>query len=89
MKPLSVIKLIPRSHKAKNRIRENGDLWIVIRQGKKVGEVMEDMGADNDSFFIAPWKNRQNVRWIKKINDPDFNWQDVSDKFATGTAAGR
>lgn len=72
-----VVKLIPKSHKAKNRVRELGDRWVVVKSGVLKNGVMVDIPEENDSFFIHPEGDDRNVRWMKKVGDRDFDWEEV------------
>lgn len=73
MKPLrKEIRLIPKTLKGKNRIREAGtDIW----------EVHIECGQFNfiNCFLIAPKdlykKREEKMRWVAHENDPDFDWE--------------
>lgn len=70
----ALIKLTAKSHKGKNRIRENGEIWVVIREGILLNNVMVSIPGDNNMLLIHPLDNELNLRWIRIENDRDFEW---------------
>ena len=71
------MKLIPKTLKGKNKIREAGtDQWRIARSMNNVpclkgvpGLLIEPLTDDEDLIF-----NKR--RWIRKFNDPDFEYQE-------------
>lgn len=66
------IRLKGKTMKGKNRIREHGDTWTVLAETDKV----LFNPAKGDWLFIAPVGKDQNdksSRWIKSVNDLDFD----------------
>lgn len=84
MKSRRLIKLTAKTHKGKNRIKENGNIWEVIHEGIMLNHVMVNIPGDNDSMFICPVDNELNARWIKIENDPNFEWTEIYRPVAQG-----
>ena len=71
------MKLIPKTRKGKNKIREAGtDEWTILRNEPDVPCLGGVSG-----LFIAPRVDdeemaQRKARWIKKFHDPDFDIQE-------------
>lgn len=57
---MALVKLKGKSLKGKNRIRENGPIYNVVKRGKF---------QDKPALFI---ENKGDLRWVELENDPDF-----------------
>ena len=66
------IKLKGITQKGKNRIRENGDIWVILAETQTV------LFAPNESgpwLFISPPncdQTHKSARWIRSHSDKDF-----------------
>lgn len=71
------MKLLPKTHKAKNKIHEAGtDQWRIIQASESViclggaaGLLIEPV-VKNGGLALGK------RRWILKLNDPDFDYQE-------------
>ena len=63
---MSKVKLTGKSGHGKNRIREHGELWTVIKEFESIACL--DMKA---GLFIQSEKTHEK-RWIAKSNDKHF-----------------
>jgi len=64
MEKVTSVKLIPKSLKGKNRIREAGtDLWDVLQEGKFQGA---------PALLVQPPGKSNMLRWVLIVNDRDF-----------------
>lgn len=65
-----VLTLAGKTLKGKNRIREHGERWTLIRQEERNGERL---------LFVQAVKQTKypEFRWIKAENDPDFEIKEV------------
>lgn len=66
------IKLVGKSHKGKNRIREHGETWFVLAETERVLFSSDKSGP---WLFIAPpgkTMNDKASRWVHGISDIDF-----------------
>jgi hypothetical protein len=67
------MRLIPKTHKGRNKIREAGtDEWIIVRSSDSVICLGGAAG-----HLIAPVAEHatdiRKIRWILQRNDPDFD----------------
>lgn len=53
---MKTVMLAGISGKGKNRIREHGDTWILLKE-------------DNEAILVQSQKNSKYVRWVQKTND--------------------
>lgn len=64
-----IVTLEGKSRKAKNRIRDDGDKWMVL-------EIRETVGFSTEKgpwMLLAPLNGSlNNYRWIHETNDADF-----------------
>ena len=67
---LAIVKLIGLSQKGKNRVREHGKHWFVLREEPVIAHP-EFHGA---CLLIRPCCDfgNENMRWVQAINDSDF-----------------
>jgi hypothetical protein len=67
----SKVKLTGKTHKGKNRVRELGEIWNVLKIGRPVALV--DPGRP-EALFIAPVDHPNDARWVEMPprEDPDF-----------------
>lgn len=75
-----LIKLTPKTHKGKNRVKENGDMWEVVREGIILNHVMVDIPGDNDMMLIRSTTNPAIMRWMNLENDRDFDWSEIYER---------
>lgn len=59
-----------KSHKGKNRIKEQGELWVIEQTSMSVG--FSTPGAGPFLFIKALSGHKDGVRWVASINDRDF-----------------
>ena len=75
------IRLRGITQKGKNRIRENGETWVVVAKANTIVFAPNDFGP---WLFISPVGMAHTsslARWIRNQDDPDFEvMQDVLDK---------
>ena len=62
-----VITLQGKTLKGKNKVRENGRAWRIVRIEDNVSCLKNGRG-----ILLRPIKKPRNIRWIKVIDDPDF-----------------
>ncbi len=68
MERILSVRLVPRSLKGKNRIREAGtDRWTVASEGKFQGA---------PALLVHPPGNRDKMRWVLLVDDRDFDMAD-------------
>ena len=67
------MRLTGKTQKGKNRIREHGDLWVLL---KTRDSVLFDT-KPGQWFLIAPCNNGSASRWIHSINDRDFEIEEM------------
>ena len=63
------LKLIPKTHKGKNRINEHGNKWKVLRV---VSEALPFSKGDVGPWMFIESAKTQDTRWIRAQNDIDF-----------------
>jgi hypothetical protein len=64
METIKTIRLVPKSLKGKNRIREAGtDRWSVVSEGKFQGA---------PALLVQPPEKPNMLRWVLIVNDRDF-----------------
>ena len=60
---MDTLILTAKSRKAKNRIRQWGNKWEILRES-------------NDSWMVVSCQdnteNHESIRWVNKMCDPDF-----------------
>jgi hypothetical protein len=61
------MKLLGKSQKGKNRIRELGGDWELIEKREVV-----KFSSEKGWLLIMPKSNPEKIRWIRAHNDPDF-----------------
>ncbi|CAB4196642.1 hypothetical protein UFOVP1290_162 [uncultured Caudovirales phage] len=61
------MKLRGRTNKGKNRIRELGEDWILVKESETVS-----FSSERGWLMIQPISNPDKGRWILSKNDPDF-----------------
>lgn len=61
------IKLRGKTQKAKNRVKELGEDWVVAFSQTRVM-----FSAEENWYLIYPISNPDKVRWIKQVNDQNF-----------------
>jgi len=72
-----LLTLEGKSLKGKNRVREHGSKWVVVKLSDKVS-VSQPIG-DGPFFLVRPvaWPDDNGsddgARWIASQNDPDFS----------------
>lgn len=67
------IQLVGITQKGKNRIRENGDRWVVLAETDRV---LFAPGQVGPWLFVAPPGKGQDdkvSRWVRSNDDADFN----------------
>jgi hypothetical protein len=83
-----VIRLTAKTHKAKNRIRERGDKWVVLTvTGQPDPNATAPGGGAFDPirpmYLITPVPERNKrtryMRWLLQNDDPDFDWELAKD----------
>ena len=68
-----MIKMIPKTLKAKNRLREAGtDIWI------SHGPIGEFRGKS--AWLVQAPDNERTLRWVLNDNDPDFDIKPAHDE---------
>lgn len=74
-----ILVLGGRTRKGKNKVREHGKVWRVVRVGSpKTGWSPHGSDPDNE-ILIEPARHRpgddwnEHRRWIHRDADPDFN----------------
>lgn len=71
------MRLIPKTHKGKNKIREAGtDQWEIIRESENCPCFDGAPG-----ILIAPRTEDRTFaenksRWVRRVNDSDFDFQE-------------
>jgi hypothetical protein len=66
------IKLIGITQKGKNRVREHGNIWVVLAE---VDRVLFSPNNPGPWLFVAPPGkdyNHKDSRWVHLTHDPDF-----------------
>lgn len=67
------IKLISKTRKGQNKIDQHGEFWIILKIEKRIA-----CCGGNEGLLIIPINGNENAkRWIAKINDCDFNFQEM------------
>lgn len=61
------MKLRGRTNKGKNRIRELGEDWILVKESETVS-----FSSERGWLMVQPVTNPDKGRWILAKNDPDF-----------------
>lgn len=61
--------LVGKTQKGKNRIRENGEKWDLLRTADTV---LFDT-RPGPWGFVQPRRNQENARWIHLSQDTDFD----------------
>ena len=56
------------TQKGKNRIREHGEFWVLVRTSDSV--IFNSLPGQ--WFLVAPCNNGSASRWIHSTNDKDF-----------------
>jgi len=70
-----ILRLKGKSRKGKNRVKENGDDWVILEAVSSVSALKGQPG-----FLIAPVADliegydRNKMRWMHQQNDPDFEF---------------
>ena len=62
-------RLIGLSQKGKNRVRENGEVWVETHTTSPL--------RGNEILLKA--EKTGNMRWVRKANDPDFDMEIIND----------
>lgn len=66
-----LIRVSPQSGKGKNRIREHGDTWRVLKTSDQV------VCREGRSHLVESLDGREYWRWVSTSYDPDFNIEEV------------
>lgn len=65
---MNQIKLIAKTRHAKNRISQHGEIWLIQSETKDkflLRSLKKTFNLSNNNFDF-------DLRWISKINDPNF-----------------
>ena len=65
---IPTMRLTGKTQKGKNRIREHGNDWVLIR----VSNMVLFDKKPGQWFLVAPCNNGSASRWIHSTNDKDF-----------------
>jgi hypothetical protein len=63
------VKLTGITRHGKNRVREQGETWEVIRMSSKVGFKTSAPGP----FVLLQATESINMRWVSTVNDDNFS----------------
>ena len=63
------VKLTGTTRHGKNRVREQGETWEVIRVSPKVGFKTKAPGP----FMLLQATKSINMRWVSTVNDDNFS----------------
>ena len=67
------VRLTPKSQHGRNRVREQGDTWIVMNETS----IMNTVKHRNCSGPFILCEKDGNIRWVSTTDDPDFVVEEV------------
>jgi hypothetical protein len=68
MEDVDTVSLIGKSQRGKNRVREHGALWAVLKVRDKVSF------SDKPGPWMLLSSNDNHLLWLNACNDDDFNF---------------
>jgi hypothetical protein len=72
MSKIEILTLKGKSRKGKNRIQELGTEWLVLLARDEVS-FSTHRRPGGGWLLIAPKSNTEKIRWIMRVEDPDFS----------------
>ena len=64
-----IIRLKGKTNHGKNRVREQGEIWEIIRLNPTVGFKTKAPGP----FMLLQATTSINMRWVSTVNDDNFS----------------
>ena len=79
MKVGDKVKLVGKTKHGKNRVKENGEFWLVENIKEKQLFPRKMSGPGPFLFLISLKSGTDDIRWVSEIDDPNFEVEPVED----------